>query len=126
MKIIITFFLFCVSISWVFAWDLRDQLNPISWVGEQNPVLAQAAGGAISGDESILTGLFQYVRDFIFDILWLIAVGVFLYFWFKLISAQWNPEELKKVLVWFVYAVIGLAIIPLSWTLVRLISSLEF
>ncbi len=102
MKFIIAFFLFFVSISSIFAGNLKDQLNPLSWVGDQNPVLSQAAWAAISWDESILTGLFAYVRDFIFDILWLVAVGVFLYFWYKLISAQGNPEELKKVLVWFV------------------------
>jgi hypothetical protein len=70
--------------------------------------------------------VFAYIRDFIFDLVWIAAIGVFLYFGFNMISAQWNPEELKKVLIGFLYAVIWLAIIPLSWALVRLVSSLDF
>lgn len=73
-----------------------------------------------------LNQVFIYVKDFLFTILWLIAIWVFLYFWFKLISSRGNEEDFKKALMWFVYAVIGLAIIPLAWWAVRLITSLDF
>lgn len=73
-----------------------------------------------------LNQVFIYVKDFLFAILGLIAVGVFLYFWFKLISARGNEEEFKKALMWFVYAIVWLAIIPLAWWAVRLITSLNF
>ncbi len=127
-KIIKILFLSFVLTSSVFAeWkgDLRSSMNPINWVWVNNQVLS-AATGEITWDENVLTTLFGYVRDFIFDLVWIAAIGVFLYFGFKMISAQWNPEELKKVMIWFLYAVIWLAIIPLSWALVKLVSSLDF
>lgn len=73
-----------------------------------------------------LDQVFIYAKDFIFTILWIIGVGVFLYFWFKLITSRWNPEEFKKTLLWFVYAIIWLAVVPLAYVLVKLISSLNF
>ena len=113
-KMIFTFWLFFLSFQ-VYAWDLRESMLPNSntvWVG---------------GDgTNALNQIFIYIKDFLFAILWLIAIGVFLYFWFKLISSRGNEEDFKKALMWFVYAVIGLAIIPLAWGAVRLIVSLDF
>lgn len=65
-------------------------------------------------------------RDFILDILYLIVIWVFLFLWAKLIAARWKPDELKNVLMWFVYALIWLAVIPLAYWAVKLISSLNF
>jgi hypothetical protein len=73
-----------------------------------------------------LNQVFIYVKNFLFSILWLVAVWVFLYFWFKLITAKWNEEEFKKALMWFVYAIIWLAIIPLAWWAVKIIGTLKF
>lgn len=73
-----------------------------------------------------LNQVFIYAKNFLFAVLWLIAVWVFLFFWFKLISAKWDPEELKKVLMWFVYAIVWLAVIPLAWWIVKLVASLNF
>ncbi len=73
-----------------------------------------------------LNQVFIYIKNFLFSILWLVAVWVFLYFWFKLITAKWNEEDFKKALMWFVYAIIWLAIIPLAWWAVKIIASLKF
>lgn len=113
-KMIFTFWLFFLSFS-VYAGDLRDQMLP-----NNNTV------GLESEWTDTLNQIFIYIKDFLFAILWLIAIGVFLYFWFKLISSRGNEEDFKKALMWFVYAVIGLAIIPLAWGAVRLIVSLDF
>lgn len=73
-----------------------------------------------------LTNVILYIKDFIFSILWLITIGVFLYFWFKLVTSRWEEEEFKKTLMWFLYVVIWLAIIPLALWAVKIISSLKF
>lgn len=73
-----------------------------------------------------INSILIYVKDLLFYILWLVAIAVFLYFWFKLISSRWNEEEFKKTLMWFVYAVIWLAIIPLAYWAVKLAASLKF
>lgn len=73
-----------------------------------------------------LTQVLVYTKDFLFSILGIVAVWVFLYFWFKLIINRWNEEEFKKALMWFLYAVIWLSIIPLAWWAVKIISTLKF
>ena len=73
-----------------------------------------------------LNQVFSRITDLIFSLLIVIWIGVFLYFGYRLVMARWNPEELKKVLIWFVYAIVWLAIIPLSYAIVRIVSSLSF
>lgn len=111
--LIIYYFLIFVFIA--NATSLKDDMIPNSnnvWV---------------SGEwTSVISEILIYIKDFLFSILWIIAVWVFLYFWFKLITARWNDEEFKKTLMWFLYAVIGLAIIPLAWSAVKIISTLKF
>lgn len=77
-------------------------------------------------DKEALTSLFDLVRDGILSLLALIAITVFIFLWAKLIMAQWNAEELKKVLMQFVYSVIWLAVVAMSWAAVKLVSSLNF
>lgn len=95
--------------------DLKDDMLPnantiwVSWDGT----------GA-------LTQVLVYTKNFLFSILGIVAVWVFLYFWFKLIINRWNEEEFKKALMWFLYAVIWLSIIPLAWWAVKIISTLKF
>lgn len=74
----------------------------------------------------VISQILIYTKDFLFSILGIIAIWVFLYFWFKLTIARWNEEEFKKALMWFMYAVIWLAIIPLAWWAVKIISTLKF
>jgi hypothetical protein len=52
----------------------------------------------------------------------MIAIAVFLYLWYKLIVARWNEEDFKKALLSFVYAVIGIVIVSLSWALLTFVS----
>ena len=75
---------------------------------------------------SPLTQVIIYIKDFMFYILWIIAVWVFLYFGFKLTIARWDEEEFKKTLLWFVYAIVWLAIIPLAWWAVKIVTTLKF
>lgn len=97
---------------------LQSDMLPVKW---NKTVVATS-----NTWETPLNNVFKFIKDFLFDILWIIAVWVFLYFWFKLIAARWNPEEFKKVLMGFVYAIVWLAIIPLAWWAVKLVSSLSF
>lgn len=114
MKIIYGFFYFFVWIFSTFASTLKDDMFPesktqITWVGK-----------------APLEEVVFYVRDFIFDLLYLLVIAVFIFLWAKIITSRGKPDELKKALMWFVYAIIGLAVIPLSYVAVKLISSLNF
>lgn len=115
MKKIFYIFLWLLFTLQTYAGDLKNSMIPTSdnvWVDEEWTW--------------VLNQVLKAVKGFMFAILGLIAVGVFLYFWFKLISARGNEEEFKKALMWFVYAIIWLAIIPLAWWAVRLVASLNF
>ncbi len=90
-----------------------------------NTIMGNSADIKWSGTNSLFPVLTE-LKTIIFSLLALIAVAVFIYLWFKLVSAQWKPDEFKKAMMGFVYAVIWLAIIPLAWALVKLISSLQF
>ncbi len=115
MKKIIFILLWYFSVYQTYALDLQRDMLP-----NNNTVWVDAEW------TWVLNQIFIYVKNFMFAVLGLIAIWVFLYFWFKLISARWNEEEFKKALMWFVYAIIWLAIIPLAWWVVRLIVSLDF
>jgi len=67
-----------------------------------------------------------YVRDSIWWLLALIAIAVFIWVWFRLIVARWNPEEFKKALMQFIYAVVWIVIVALAWVIVKMASSLNF
>jgi len=82
----------------------------------------------ISTDKEIIDiiDIFTFAKESIFWLLALIAITVFIVLWTKLIMAKWNAEELKKVLMQFVYSVIWLSIVAISWAAVKLVSSLNF
>ncbi len=71
---------------------------------------------------SLLDNILLYIKDSIFNLLALLAIGVFLYTWFLLITARWNPEQFKKAMHSFMYAVIGLVIVSLAWAAVRIVA----
>lgn len=73
-----------------------------------------------------LDSVAAYIKNTIFWIFYTIAVWVFIYLWTKLLVARWNQEEFKKALVWFIYAAVWIAIVPLAWALVKLVSGIDF
>lgn len=114
-------FISFADISW---WADSDNIKN-NMIPKSDSVLENAWWKADKGTKPLDT-TFKYVRDTIFGILVVIAVWVFLYLWFKLITAKWNPEEFKKTMLAFMYAIIWLAIIPLAWWVVKLITWLQF
>jgi membrane protein DedA with SNARE-associated domain len=52
----------------------------------------------------------------------IISVGVFLYIGYTLFTAQGNEEEFKKAWKALVYAVIGLAVMPLAYIAVKIVT----
>jgi len=74
----------------------------------------------------LLDQILTFVKDSIFGILALVAIGMFLYVWFSLIKAQWNPEELKKAFMTLIHVIIWLFIIAISWAVIKMVSSITF
>ena len=71
---------------------------------------------------SLLDEVFFFIKNSISDLIMLISISVFLYIWIKLVISRWNPEEFKKGIMHFVYAIIWIVIISISWAAVKLVS----
>ncbi len=113
-KIFFSFVWFISAFQYAFAISLKDGMLPstsLAWVDWdwKNPLI----------------NLFSYAKSFIFSILELVVIWTFLYLWFVLITSKWKPDDFKKALMWLVYAIVWLAIIPIAYAAVKIISSLN-
>jgi TRAP-type mannitol/chloroaromatic compound transport system permease small subunit len=74
----------------------------------------------------LINTIFVYVKDSIFGLLAVITIWLFIYIGWKLVKADWNPEEMKKAFMNLVHIIIGLFIIAVSFALVKMVSGLNF
>lgn len=120
MKKLLTIILAYLAIIQAKALDIRDSISPnvesTLWQGWQ----------AIDWKTTMLDWVLKFATDSIFGLLLTAAIAVFVIIWAKLLFALWNPEEFKKSLMWFVYAIIWIAIIPMAWWIVALVTSVNF
>jgi hypothetical protein len=68
--------------------------------------------------------ILPHVQSFAFTVVGVVAVGVFVWIGYRLVSAHGNEEEFKKAWVSLTYAVVGLALIPAAYAIVRIVSGL--
>lgn len=73
---------------------------------------------------NVLDSIFAKIVDYTFWLLALIAVAIFIYIWYLFITSSWNEEQFKKAWKMTMYTVIWLAIISLSWWMVKLVTTL--
>lgn len=149
-KIIIFLFLIFFSLNIIYAndikdfakwiWDsISDQMNwewlknqmivwekktSIFWSNNQDNVDLDL--WANSRDVNFEDNFIKVIERYIFGLLWIIAVGVFLYIGFILFTAEWKEEKLKEWMKALVYAWVWLAIIPLSYILIKIVTWLNF
>jgi hypothetical protein len=55
-----------------------------------------------------------------------VAIGMLIYMGFKLYAAQGDEGEFKKAWIALVYVIVGLAIAPLAYIVVRIVTWLAF
>ena len=122
MKKIYYFYCICsvflLSPTTIFA-SLKDDIIPTQTTVLVNP-------GDASQGTSLLDNILLWIKDSVFALMALIAIAVFLRIGGRLIVARGNPEEFKKALMQFLYAVIGIFIVAFAWAAVRLIAGLTF
>lgn len=114
INMILSLFLVYIALIWDLFASIQTEILPTD-----KTIITNTDWG------TVLISLLAYAKDFIFWVLMLIAIWVFLYIWFKLITAKWNQEELTKALKAFTYAVVGIAFVWLAWALVTIASSLN-
>jgi len=118
MKIIFFTILWYFSIVKYSFWDISEDIIPLT--DNENAIIDTEFDGTYT------TFILKYIRDSIFDLLALIAIAVFIFIGARLVIARWNPEEFKKAIMQFIYAIVWLAIVAISWVAVKLVSSLDF
>lgn len=119
---LITFVLFSQSVT---AGDplSRDDLKWAIIPGSSNDVLTASTAGETG--TNFLDQILGFVRDSIFTLLVLIAIGMFLFIGWRLIVARWNPEEFKKALQSFIYAAVWIFLVAFAYAIVRLVAGLD-
>lgn len=98
----------------------EDELKWAIIPGNSNQVLTSSETG-----EWLIDVLLNFIRDGIFALMAVLAIGMFLFIGAKLIMARGNPEEFKKALMSFVYAAIWIFVVTAAWAIVRLIAGIN-
>jgi len=118
------------SFSFVWAeWDDTKIKDALLWndgvaIGSDSIV---SDGNAVNFEDGFLflDVVFAFVKESISGLLMLIALGVFLFIGIRLSVARWNPEEFKKAMMQFVYAVVWIFIVFVAWAAVKLVAGLN-
>lgn len=75
---------------------------------------------------SILASILNWFKDTLSSILYVIWIWVFIFIWIRLATARWNPEEFKKAINQFIYAVLWIFVVTIAWASVKLVSWVWF
>lgn len=78
----------------------------------------------IQGDESTLFQTIQTINKYLRFFIWVVCMGVLIYWWIKLITAQWDPAKMKEANKLLMWALIWILIAIFSYALVRIIVNL--
>jgi len=100
--------------------DFKDSIIP-EWQSITGTIDTNAEWGI-----DIINSIFIYVKDSIFGLLAMITIWLFIYIGWKLIKADWNPEEMKKAFKNLIHIIVGLFIVAVSFALVKMVSGLNF
>lgn len=87
-------------------------------------------GGGNSANEmtgvTLKDNFLRTIQVYIMGLLGIVSVSVFLFLGYKLFTAQGKEEEFKNTWKALTYAVVGLAVIPLAYIAVKIITGFTF
>lgn len=132
MKKILTYLISAIMLFGIFAlslsaaWFDANDILPTSGDWTIGAVWVESTtvdGKIVQWWTSQFDKILNFIKESIFWLLALIAIGMFLYVWFNLVKAEWNPEELKKAFMTLIHVIIWLFIVAASWAIITMISS---
>ena len=92
--------------------------------------MLQVGGGDNSANSStnvtVKDNFLKNIQAYFMGLIGIVSVSVFLYIGFMLFTAKGNEEEFKKAWKALVYAVIGLAVMPLAYIMVKIVTGFTF
>jgi len=68
---------------------------------------------------------FVSAEYYLMGIVAMLAVGTFIWIGFNMLTADGDPEKFKQAQKALIYAVVGLALIPLAYVMVRLVITIN-
>lgn len=83
------------------------------------------ASANASTDVTFKGNFLTSAQNLMFSVMAIVTVGVFVVLGTKLFMARGNEEEFKKAWVALSYAVVGLALIPASYAIVRIVTGVN-
>ena len=78
----------------------------------------------IQWDESTVFSIIQTINSYLRFSIWAICMGVLIYWWIKLITAQWDAAKMKEANKLLTWALIGILVAIFSYALVRIVVNL--
>lgn len=66
-----------------------------------------------------------FIRNFLFNILWIVAVGAFIYVWYLFVTARGKPDEFKKAWTHVIYIIVGILLVSAAWWIVSLVAWID-
>lgn len=94
----------------------------------QNDLLI--SNGTYSANENtnvtVQENFLKNIQKYMMGLVGILSVGVFIYIGYSLFTAQGNEEEFKKAWKALIYAAIGLAVMPLAYVAVKIVTGFTF
>ena len=81
----------------------------------------EGAGGETT---DLQNNIFKKIQDLLFAISTVVVIGMLIYSGFRLFSAQGDPAEYKKAWTSVIYIAVGLAVLPLAYVLVKIVTGI--
>jgi len=109
-------------------YSITHALDPRSTDELKNQITPAGSSDVITSwetEERLLDSLLEFVKDSIFRLMALLAIGMFIYIGWRLLMARGNAEEFKKALNSFIYAAIGIFVVAAAWAIVRFVAGIN-
>jgi hypothetical protein len=113
----------------LIAFALLMAVSPV-WASDdlRESLLLDSSVSAASGDVRDVTLRENFLSvglDYIVSILAVLAVGMFVFTGYRLLMADGKEEEHKQAWISFLYIGIGLAVVPMSYAVVKIVLGLN-
>ncbi|MFZ4461209.1 MAG: hypothetical protein ACOYN2_01325 [Patescibacteria group bacterium] len=98
----------------------------VTFAAESHRDAMKVGGGKFSAmestDVSIKDNFLKTIQVYLVSAYGIIAVGVLIFIGFRLFSARGNEAEFKQAWIALAYTVVGLAIAPLAFAIIRIVT----
>lgn len=112
---------FLMATSSVLAADFVVTQSAVPTKVTQNDLLVTGGDTSVAGTNVTLQGnFFKTIQTYMIGLLGIISVSVFVFIGYSLFTAQGKEEDFKNAWKALTYAVVGLAVIPLSYIVVKI------